>query len=356
MPVARPSGRLTRRVAGGTAAAVCAVLLVSHVNGSATVSPDAGAPAVATTASGMLEASDAASRDPESPDVTSDIVLAAAARPLLARAATAAASATAATATAVAASAARSSSATTAALASTGAATVAASSRPLWARMPVLSLGATGTAVTLVQKKLRIKATGYYGPATTLMVRRFQSRHGIPVVGKVGPMTWKALLFPKAAPRKAAPKAAPTHAPRPAPAPTAPRSPVTNGRICPAPGASFGQGWGAQRAGHLHQGQDLMGSRGSAILAIEDAVVIREGRQSNGALRIVLQGRSGAKFYYGHMMRDLVHAGSRVKRGQVIGLMGDTGSPGAVHLHFEYWPSGRESAAVDPKTLLRSLC
>ena len=36
--------------------------------------------------------------------------------------------------------------------------------------------------------------------------------------------------------------------------------------------------------------------------------------------------------------------------------MGDTGSPGAVHLHFEYWRSGGESAAVNPASLLRSLC
>ncbi|MBI1376310.1 MAG: peptidoglycan DD-metalloendopeptidase family protein [Frankiales bacterium] len=65
---------------------------------------------------------------------------------------------------------------------------------------------------------------------------------------------------------------------------------------------------------------------------------------------------SGSKFYYGHMDTDLVHAGAHVRRGQVIGLMGDTGSPGAVHLHFEYWASGGESAAVDPAPLLRRLC
>ena len=99
-----------------------------------------------------------------------------------------------------------------------------------------------------------------------------------------------------------------------------------------------------------------MGARGSSIIAIEDGVVIREGRQSNGALRIVLQGRSGAKFYYGHMEKNLVKAGQRVKRGQVIGLMGDTGSPGAVHLHFEFWKSGGESAAVNPASLLHALC
>ena len=134
------------------------------------------------------------------------------------------------------------------------------------------------------------------------------------------------------------------------------RANVTAGRVCPAPGASFGDGWGVARGSRSHKGMDMSGRRGSPILAIEAGVVIREGRQRNGALRIVLQGRSGSKFYYGHMSKDLVRAGSRVTRGQVIALMGDTGSPGQVHLHFEYWKSGGESAAVNPASLLRSLC
>jgi murein DD-endopeptidase MepM/ murein hydrolase activator NlpD len=128
------------------------------------------------------------------------------------------------------------------------------------------------------------------------------------------------------------------------------------GRICPAPGASFGDGWHVQRTAHLHQGQDLMGRKGMPILAIENGYVLRQGRQGNGALTITMQGSSGSKFFYGHMEKNLVHAGQRVKRGQVIGLMGDTGSPGAVHLHFEYWKSGGESAAVDPARLLHALC
>jgi murein DD-endopeptidase MepM/ murein hydrolase activator NlpD len=303
----------------------------------------------------MLEASDGASRDPESPDATSDIVLAAAARPLLSR--TTATTSTATTSTATTSAATTAAASVTTSLATTGGTSArTASSRPMWARLPVLSFGSTGAAVTYAQKKLGMAATGYFGAKTQLVVRRFQSGHGIPVVGKVGPLTWKALLTGTPAAVGATPKTPPTRAPRSAPTPAAPRSALSDGRICPAPGASFGQGWGAQRSGHLHQGQDLMGARGSSLLAIEDGVVIREGRQSNGALRIVLQGRSGAKFYYGHMMTDLVHAGSRVSRGQVIGLMGDSGSPGAVHLHVEFWPSGRESAAVDPAPLLHSIC
>ena len=221
--------------------------------------------------------------------------------------------------------------------------------RPLWARMPNLTLGATGAAVLTVQKRLSVKPTSFFGPLTRGAVLRFQASHGIPQVGQVGPMTWRALLTKSTTSRAAVTKTAPATVRR---VPTS----VTAGRVCPAPGAAFGQGFGAARTGHSHQGMDLAGRRGSQILAVESGVVIREGRQPNGALRIVLQGVSGAKFFYGHMSSDLVHAGQRVTRGLVIGLMGDSGSPGAVHLHFEFWRSGGESDAIDPAPLLRLLC
>ena len=218
---------------------------------------------------------------------------------------------------------------------------------------PSLRPGNRGPAVTYLQKALRVTPTGWYGPKTLVAVVAFQKAKGLPAQGYVGALTWAALLAPRSA--VAAKPATRMRVARVSP-PAAPAAPVTDGRICPAPGASFGQGWGAPRAGHSHKGMDLMGYRGQPLLAIEDGVIVREGRQSNGALRIVMQGRSGSKFYYGHMSKDLVHAGSRVRRGQVIGLMGDSGSPGAVHLHFEFWRSGGESAAVDPAPLLHSLC
>jgi murein DD-endopeptidase MepM/ murein hydrolase activator NlpD len=267
---------------------------------------------------------------------------------------------TASAAVAPAASQARSSSALTrslAALSRTGA--VSASSVPVTAavgtaaavatartsRTPVLTPGARGKAVKLLQRKLGVKRTGWYGPLTLKAVKRFQRAHDLPSKGYVGPRTWSLLLAKKKPARK-------TTASR-----STPRPPVTAGRVCPAPNfTSWGQGWGASRGSRSHIGMDMMGRRGSPIVAIESGYIVREGRQSNGALRIVMQGVSGSKFYYGHMDKDLVRAGARVTRGQVIGLMGDTGSPGAVHLHFEYWKSGGESDAVDPKPLLRSIC
>jgi len=212
---------------------------------------------------------------------------------------------------------------------------------------PVLRPGVQGPAVTTLQKRLGVKPTGFYGPMTLGAVVAYQKAHGLPAQGYVGPATWRTLLAPKVTAKATASRTV-TVVRRAAP--------VTAGRVCPAPGAAFGEGWGAPRSGHSHHGMDLVARRGAPILAIEAGVVVREGRQSNGALRIVLQGRSGSKFFYGHMSRDLVRAGSRVARGQVIGLMGDTGSTGQVHLHFEYWKSGGESAAVNPAPLLHSLC
>jgi murein DD-endopeptidase MepM/ murein hydrolase activator NlpD len=127
-------------------------------------------------------------------------------------------------------------------------------------------------------------------------------------------------------------------------------------RVCPTEDFWVGAGWGADRGKRQHRGIDLGGKRGTPIYAIEDGVIDRTKLQSNGALQIVMRGKSGAKFYYGHMDKVLIKGGQRVEAGDVIGLMGDTGSPGSVHLHFEYWRSGGESDAVDPQELIASVC
>lgn len=128
------------------------------------------------------------------------------------------------------------------------------------------------------------------------------------------------------------------------------------GRVCPAVDFVIGDGWGADRGGRSHMGIDLGGRRGTPIRAIEDGVIDRTKRQDNGALQIVMKGESGAKFYYGHMDDVLVKDGQRVQAGDTIGTMGDSGSPGSVHLHFEYWRSGGESDAVDPAELIDRVC
>ncbi|TAK70778.1 MAG: hypothetical protein EPO13_02685 [Actinomycetota bacterium] len=210
--------------------------------------------------------------------------------------------------------------------------------------LPILRTGDRGSLVKLVQRKLKVKPrSGLFGPMTRKAVKRFQRAHGLPAVGQVGPQTWAALRV------RASGVAAKVAAPA--------ARPAASGSVCPVVGSfSYGDGFGAGRGDHSHQGIDLMGSRGQTIVAVEAGTVIRAGKQSNGALRIVLQGQSGSKYYYGHNSKHLVAAGASVTAGQPIALMGDTGSPGAVHLHFEYWQSGGESDAVDPAPLVRSSC
>ena len=126
---------------------------------------------------------------------------------------------------------------------------------------------------------------------------------------------------------------------------------MVQGRICPTRNFEYGDGWGADRGRRNHAGMDMGGRRGTPLFAIESGYINRTKRQSNGAMQIVLKGKS-----YGHMQHVFVRGGQKVRAGQVIATMGDSGSPGAVHLHFEYWKSGRESAAVNPASLLRTIC
>ena len=135
----------------------------------------------------------------------------------------------------------------------------------------------------------------------------------------------------------------------------APPTPVGK-KVCPTKDFWIGDGWGADRGRRKHMGIDLSADRGTPIYAIEDGRIDRTKLQANGALQIVMKGASGSKYYYGHMDQVLISGGDKVVAGQVIATMGDSGSPGAVHLHFEYWKSGGESAAVNPRKLINRIC
>ncbi len=128
------------------------------------------------------------------------------------------------------------------------------------------------------------------------------------------------------------------------------------GKVCPTRKFWLGAGWGADRGKRSHKGMDMGGKRGTPIFAVEAGRINRTKRQSNGALQIVLRGNGGSKYYYGHMDKVLIKGGQKVKKGQVIAKMGDSGSAGEVHLHFEYWKSGRESAAINPIKFLKRAC
>ena len=129
-----------------------------------------------------------------------------------------------------------------------------------------------------------------------------------------------------------------------------------DGLFCPVKDFYYGDGLGAPRpGGRTHAGLDLMGSRGEPIYAIDSGTVTRSGYQSNGALILDITGSRGM-YFYGHFDKILVGYGASIKAGQLIGYMGDTGSPGAVHLHLEERPNGWSGGYEDPVPLIKSLC
>lgn len=95
------------------------------------------------------------------------------------------------------------------------------------------------------------------------------------------------------------------------------------------------------RGKEWHQGVDLAGPKPGdkvPIYAAADGVVKREGPLSTYGNRVLLQHTINGKIYetnYAHLSFISVKGGQRVKQGQQIGIMGNTGGSFGVHLHFE---------------------
>ena len=123
----------------------------------------------------------------------------------------------------------------------------------------------------------------------------------------------------------------------------------------------FGEGaarFGAGRAGHVHQGQDVFAVCGTPVVAAHRGVVKFAGFQGAAGNYLVIATDEGVDQVYMHL-RDpaLVSARAPVATGQPIGFVGDTGDAQGCHLHFETWTApGWQSggAPVDPLPDLRA--
>jgi murein DD-endopeptidase MepM/ murein hydrolase activator NlpD len=102
---------------------------------------------------------------------------------------------------------------------------------------------------------------------------------------------------------------------------------------------TYGDGYGAPRSGHVHQGQDILAKCGKRVVAARGGRVQYRGYQAGGAGNyVVIDGRADSHDYvYMHLKRRGPHKGSRVHTGETIGRVGRTGDASACHLHFEVW-------------------
>ncbi len=86
----------------------------------------------------------------------------------------------------------------------------------------------------------------------------------------------------------------------------------------------------------MHEGIDLTCPRGTNIYATADGTVVEAAFTSGGyGKKIVIDHGFGYHTLYGHCSKILVEPGQKVKRGEVIGLVGNTGLSTCPHLHYE---------------------
>lgn len=95
----------------------------------------------------------------------------------------------------------------------------------------------------------------------------------------------------------------------------------------------------------LHTGTDLAASTGTPIRAAADGVVVTAGWLGGYGNATVIDHGAGLATLYGHESAIVVRVGQDVKKGQVIGRVGCTGSCTGPHLHYEVRVHGNP---VDP--------
>lgn len=134
---------------------------------------------------------------------------------------------------------------------------------------------------------------------------------------------------------------------------------------------SYSDTWGASRTyggDRKHEGTDLMTKKGTPILSVSDGIIVRKGWNRLGGWAVTVMDRNHPQIfrYYAHMSRfaEGLETGQRVKKGEVIGYVGDSGyGPEGTtgkfppHLHFgiyvreNLWTWERE--AINPYPLLK---
>ncbi len=90
----------------------------------------------------------------------------------------------------------------------------------------------------------------------------------------------------------------------------------------------------------FHAGMDFTAKPGTNIYATGDGVVEKAEYNSGYGNHVVINHGYGYKTLYGHMEKMNVYVGKKVKRGELIGLVGNTGLSAGPHVHYEVHKNG----------------
>lgn len=95
----------------------------------------------------------------------------------------------------------------------------------------------------------------------------------------------------------------------------------------------------------FHEGIDFTAEIGTPIYATADGIVEKAGVQSGYGNTVVIDHQNGYKTLFAHQSKIKVKQGQTVKRGEVIGFVGNTGLSSGPHLHYEVM---KNNVKIDP--------
>ncbi len=90
----------------------------------------------------------------------------------------------------------------------------------------------------------------------------------------------------------------------------------------------------------FHEGIDIACRTGTPVTASADGIVSRAGIKSGYGKLVIIDHGYGYQTYYGHNSKIFVKVGQRVKRGEKIAAVGNTGRSTGPHLHYEVRVNG----------------
>jgi len=97
----------------------------------------------------------------------------------------------------------------------------------------------------------------------------------------------------------------------------------------------------------FHPGIDISARRGTPIFAPADGIVTMVGRNKGYGNMVAISHLNNLQTRYGHLQDIMVRKGQKVKRGDVIGTVGNTGRSTGPHLHFEILAKNRPVNPAD---------
>lgn len=112
-----------------------------------------------------------------------------------------------------------------------------------------------------------------------------------------------------------------------------------------------GYGWRSDpftKVRKFHYGMDFSANRGTPIYATGDGVIERADNKSTGfGNHIRIDHGYGYMSIYAHLSKYNVKRGQKVKRGDLIGYVGNTGRSQGPHLHYEVWKNEERLNPMD---------